>query len=108
MSLAGLVFEWRKRLARLRRGIAVPGPGEIWLSAIQIRVLQFLVTRYSPLALQQYPPPLPERMHPPPQPFCLIDDPTGPPPRSAAQIAALLADVRLCNRPARRRWRFSL
>ena len=106
MAPRWLIGDWRGRLRALRSLAPDAAPEMAWFRAIRVRILTYLLVRYETA------PQAPE--HPAPlariqlQALCLVEDPTGPPPRRGAAIAPILHDIRRCNIASRPRWWFWL
>ncbi|MEX2217722.1 MAG: hypothetical protein WD749_03095 [Phycisphaerales bacterium] len=104
--LARLIADWTLRRDRLRAH-ATEDPRLAWISRLRIRVLSFLLARYTPLAASgpddpAAPPPAPA-VEPPP--ICFVDDPALHPPRPCEAMAPRLREIARCNARSRPRWR---
>lgn len=109
MMLWRLIFEWRARLRVWQAVAADADSGQAWLASIRVRILRFLVNRYSERSRYEelsWPVrPLLSREGPPSLSFCIVAEADGPPPRSSEEMGRILADIRACNRRrVRRPW----
>jgi len=94
MKLIVLIAEWRARLSRIRT--LEDDPSTAWLWGIRARILEFLISRYASEASE--PVRIEQRVVHEPASFCSVVSADGPPPRSSAEAARLLDDIRWCNR----------
>jgi hypothetical protein len=106
MRLSQLIAEWRARLRRVRALAEDPSNG--WLCEIRARILNFLISRYEMKSDAGRSIPARDAVwtRPPPIPMFMVVAADGRPPRSSAAIAAILEDIRRCNRRQRYAWWF--
>lgn len=105
MVIPGLFEDWTSRLVSLRARVETEHEGPAWLWRIQIRILEYLVARYSGAPeLGLAPPRARGRAARRPAPIAKPASPrpaAAQPPRSIGALAPLLRDLVLVNESSR-------